>query len=224
VVRRFWRKASASIESTDAGMREGMPAAGEVATGGGFDELFSVGLRQLQTREFEAAAASFAAADAALPPNLRNRHVMAKSRQAAALLGMARWREALAVFDELVADRQTLANFPREQFPDEVASIYWGRAVCLEEVKQPTKARSAVADLIEEVGTGATATQCGYVAQAYLLQARTAEAGGRFDEALKATEAAITQCSGRSEPELTTVRHEAEQAQQALRWRVRPTR
>ena len=106
----------------------------------------------------------------------------------------------------------------------EVASIYWGRAVCLEELKRLTKAREAVADLIEEVGTGATATQRGYVAQAYLLQARTAEARGRFDEASKATEAAIAQCSGGNDPELMTMRQEAEHAQQALQWRLRSTR
>jgi tetratricopeptide (TPR) repeat protein len=223
-VRRFWRKAGGSTTSVKAGMPEGMPAVGDGSTGGRFDELFSLGLRHLRAREFEAAAASFAAADAELPPNFRNRHVMAKSRQAAALLGMARWSEALAVLDQLVADRETLADFPREQFPDEVASVYWGRAVCLEELKRLAKAREAVADLIEEVGTGATATQCGYVAQAYLLQARTAEARGRFDEAFNAIEAAIAQCSGRNEPEMTTIRHEAEQAQQALQWRVRSTR
>ena len=100
----------------------------------------------------------------------------------------------------------------------------WGRAVCLEELKRLTKAREAVADLIEEVGTGATATQRGYVAQAYLLQARTAEARGRFDEAFKAIEAAIAQCSGGNDPELMTMRQEAEHAQQALQWRVRSAR
>ncbi len=194
------------------------------------EDLFFLGLRQLQEEEFEKAAATFGAVEAALlsvgteghvSSDLIAGFVSAKIRRAAAMLGMLRWDEALAIFEELFAEVQARPGFVRDAAPDVVPSIYWGRAVCLKELGKLTEACAAVAPLIEAVGTGTTPTQRAYVAGAYLLQASAAEVGGRFGEALKAVEAAIAQCSGAKEPQLIATLHEAERRRQALTARDR---
>ena len=115
-----------------------------------------------------------------------------------------------------------MSEFPRDLFPDEVASVYWGRAVCLEQLGRLAEASRASSLLIEEVGSGATPTQRFYVAGVYVLQAKTAEAQGRFTDALRALDAAVAYCARFEDPDLKAPLHEAEQMQAAIRYRVRP--
>jgi tetratricopeptide (TPR) repeat protein len=183
---------------------------------------FHVALRQFKDRQYEQSAVSFARVEAACPEELTDYFVMAKSRRAGALFAMKRWADALSILDELVADSDRLVRFPRERRPDELATIYWTRAVCLEQVGRLPAACDAVGSLIGEVGSGTTPTQRLYVAGAYLLQAKAAEARRRFDEALKAVDAAIAQCSRGDEAELKSELHRAEEMRDRLRARVRP--
>jgi hypothetical protein len=94
----------------------------------------------------------------------------------------------------------------------------------LAELGQLSAACRTIADLIEEVGSGTTPIQRLCVAQAYMLQAKHAEARGQFDEAVKALDAAIAHCSRDDEPDLRKSLHEAEQMKQSLQARVRPAR
>lgn len=219
MLRRFWRRREVPASRRAAGVTGDTPAADQAPVAERVKAQFSVALRQFQDKRYEDAAASFAAVEAACPPELTGLFVMAKSRRAGALLARKRWAEALAVFDELAADSGGFGSAALS--PDAVPTIHWGRAVCLEQLGRLTEACKAVGPLIDEVGSGTTPAQREYVAGAYLLQARIAEARGRFDDAFKAVDAAITQCSNANDPRLKTVLREAEQMQQALRARVR---
>jgi hypothetical protein len=95
---------------------------------------------------------------------------------------------------------------------------------CLAELGQLSAASRATADLIEEVGSGMTPVQRMCVAEAYKVQARSAEARGRFDEAVTALDAAIAHCSRNDDPDLRINLREAEQMKQSLQARVRPAR
>jgi hypothetical protein len=139
-------------------------------------------------------------------------------------MGTRRYAEALAVFDELAADVGSDGRLRGESSSDQLPTVLWGRAVCLEHLGRLPAAREAVGRLIDEVGSGTTPKQRLYVGQAYLLQARTAEARGRFDEAAEGVNAAIRHCSSVDEPVLKAVLHEAEQMKAALQARVRPAR
>jgi tetratricopeptide (TPR) repeat protein len=201
---------------SNSGVPKGTPEGDPNALKTRVREDFFAGLGQLQNEQFEAAAESFAALEAILPPHWTTQVVMAKSRRAAAFIGMRRWDEALALFDELIADPEALRRFPRDRFPDEVATIYWGRPVCLEQLGRLDEACDAVPALIEEVGSGTTATQREYVGGIYLLQAKAAEANGQFDRALKAVDAAITHCSRTDDPQLKTLLQDATEMRVAL--------
>ncbi len=178
-------------------------------------------LGQFQAHRYEEAAASFAAVEAECPPALTTFWVMAKTRRAGALFAMRRWGDALALLDELTADKESLAKIDRQRFPDEVATIYSTRAGCLEMLERWSEARKCVADLIEEVGSGITPTQRFYVADAYLLQAKAAVARRAFSTAFKAIDAALAQCASVDDPEIAKVRRQAEELQQSLQARVR---
>ncbi|MGO9900032.1 MAG: hypothetical protein ACLP0J_10130 [Solirubrobacteraceae bacterium] len=202
-------------------MRRAGAAADEPATGERLKERFYIAMELYRNKQYEKAAASFAAIEAECSPGFEGIFVMAKARRGASLMALKRWREALRVYDEIVADSERLAAFDSER-SDLIASIYWARPVCLEQLGRRTEACNRVADLIEAVGSGTTPTQRDYVAGAYLLQARAAEARGRFNEAERAINSAIAQCSRTDEPELRSTLHEAEQMKQSLHARVRP--
>ncbi len=204
-------------------LRAGAAATDEPVTGERMEERFYAAMDLYRNKQYEQAAASFAAIEALCPPGVAGIFVSAKARRGASLMALQRWREALKVYDELVADSQRLAAFDSAR-SDLIASIYWARPVCLEQLGRRTEACNRVADLIEAVGSGTTPAQRNYVAGAYLLQARAAEARGRFSEAERAIDAAIAQCSRDDEPELRSTFHEAEQMKSAIQARVRPER
>jgi len=179
-------------------------------------------LREFKAGRYEDAATSFAAVEAETPPTLTTFRVMAKNRRAGALFAMRRWNEALAVLDELAADKESLARIDRERFPDEVATLYSARSGCLEMLERWPEARDSVADLIKEVGSGNTPTQRFYVADAYLLEAKAAVARRAFSAAFKAIDAALAQSANSDDPQMTKVRRQAQELKQSLQARVRP--
>ncbi len=205
-------------------MRPVAAVADPAATRERLTERFLAAQEHYRNKLYEKAVAGFAAVEAGCLPGLASLFVMAKVRRGASFMALKRWGDALGVFDELAAEIDELPGFDRTRLPDRVATIYWSRSVCLEQLGRMTEACARIADLIEEVGSGTTSTQRNWVASAYLLQARAAQARGRFDEAHRAIDAAITQCSGTDEPELRSTLHDAEQMKQALQARVRPAR
>jgi tetratricopeptide (TPR) repeat protein len=146
----------------------------------------------LQRRRFEQAAAEFAAAEEGFSQYLTHYESagIARVRRAVALGSLQRYDEALEILDALIASP---ISFP--DFPDELPSIYWSRAVYLQQLGRVDEADGAAEELLAKAGSGATPKQRGFVAQAFLLQAQSAEATGRLDDALAAAEAAIAQCS-----------------------------
>ena len=129
-----------------------------------------------------------------------------RNRRAAALYTVKRWNESLAVLDGLISDMRKLEAaglghvFQSEDRPDEIPTIYWTRAVCLDELGRRTEARDAIGDLIEQIGSGATPTQRAYLGDAYVLQARIAESQGQHAQASAAVDAALRHSERYDEP------------------------
>ncbi len=193
-------------------------------------EHYFAAMREYKAKQYEQAAASFAAVEAECLPQLVVYFVQAKTRRAACFLARARWAEALAIFDELSAARETLAAFDRElldpelsdsSLVDEIATIYWSRCVCLEQLGRLREACARGAELIERVGTGTTPKQRSYVAGLYLLQAKYAVTRKQFNKAFKALDATIAQCSTTDTPDAKRTLREAEEMRRDLQARVR---
>lgn len=168
---------------------------------------------------YEQAVGAFAAVEAECRyDTVTNIRALAKSRRAVALWELGRYGEAAALLDELAADKEALAKIVRASpHTDEVATIYRNRIVFHEELGHWPKVHACVADLIDEVGTGATPTQRKYVAMAYMSQAQAAIAERRYRAAAAALDAATAQsATAPQDRTMLALRREARERKRAL--------
>lgn len=181
-----------------------------------FTQRFSIALKKLQNNELTDALSAFQALEAEVPTTWANHIIMLRNRQVTALLKQEQWGEALSVLVDLIAHTENLEEFDRERFPNEIASTFWARCVCLEQLDRLQEASHAIAGLIEEVGSGATDVQREYLAEAHLLSARAARAQSRLVDALAEADAAIATCQRFEQPVVTTTLGDAKRMRQQL--------
>jgi len=222
---RFSIRRGSKAKSITSGGHGGRPDADSLAARERATKLFDLAQEQFRRRRFAKAAELYAAAQAEIErfPECANWVVMFRLRRAFSYYAVERFDEALTIFDQLIAEQEKLKAagrdglFNRARFPDEIPSIYWSRALCLEALGRLEDARDAIPGLIEEIGSGATPKQRSYLGDAYLLQAKVAESQGNHEQALKATDAALAHCARYDEPWVAQARHDAEQMQQAIK-------
>jgi len=168
--------------------------------------------------DYIAALAIAEAVQAELPPDARQQMVAARAQQGDALMGLKRWKEALPIWEELIAElEQGRAELGRHS----QMRVYWARAVSLQELGRLPEAERAAAQVIKLVGTTRTTTERSHIAHAYEIQAVSAAGAGRYEAAINAFDAAIAQCAGTDDPELNRVKPILERKRQMLVTHVR---
>jgi tetratricopeptide (TPR) repeat protein len=117
MLRRWRRGGDGSRTGTRPSAPSRSPDADEDATTARFRELLNTGVAQVKSEQFEKAAESFAAAEAAVPEKQNSYRVLVKGHRAGALFATRRFDEALAIYEELIADPESLARFPPGTLP-----------------------------------------------------------------------------------------------------------